>query len=208
MLPCVRGVFDHAGPTTPRLRGVVGVAFCSDKQHRHPGCQMFRGSIPGPHVPLSTLGTCPRGHTPMTRGHRGWLTLRCTALASATPHRSSRRFLSDFRDSTANERGPPHCQRRRRPRRNRAATARALPRAFGNPARCVTARRTFGSTTRSTARVALTLTRETRRGGPGPRRRGKPRSRGLADARRHGHQTNARDSRLRHNRSRPHLPSQ
>jgi len=47
--------------------------------------QYFRGSIPSPHVPLSTLQICRYRHTHMTRGQRGWLILHCTTLAFATP---------------------------------------------------------------------------------------------------------------------------
>jgi len=40
----------------------------------------------GLHVPLSTLGTGPRGQAPMTRGRDGSLLLPRTALSSATSH--------------------------------------------------------------------------------------------------------------------------
>lgn len=46
-------------------------------------------SIPGLHVPLSTLQAHPYGDAHMTRGQCGSLILHCTALASATPYQLS-----------------------------------------------------------------------------------------------------------------------
>src|SRR6266849_1848879 len=56
-------------------------------RHGHPGRLCFRGSIPGLHVPLSTLQAHPRGRAHMTRGHCGWLPLQCLALSSIAPCR-------------------------------------------------------------------------------------------------------------------------
>src|SRR5919106_1096069 len=50
--------------------------------------ETFRGSILRPRVPLSTLRRRPHGRPRMTRGHRDWLGLRRTELASATTCRS------------------------------------------------------------------------------------------------------------------------
>ena len=47
----------------------------------------FRGSIPGPHLPLSTLRARPRGRTCMTRGRCGSLLLHRMALSSTAPRR-------------------------------------------------------------------------------------------------------------------------
>jgi len=52
-------------------------AFRSTQRRRHPGCTWFRGSILRPCVPLSTLHLHPCECRRMTRGHRGWLDLRC-----------------------------------------------------------------------------------------------------------------------------------
>ena len=59
----------------------------------------FRGSIPCPHVPLSTLRRAPRGAPRMTRGRRGALLLRREALSSFP----SCRFIPahSFRPSTS-----------------------------------------------------------------------------------------------------------
>ncbi len=64
----------------------VDIAFPFCTQGRHPKL-VFRGSIGGPPVPLSTLH--PRCHhrRRMTRGQRGSLLLRRRALASPTPRR-------------------------------------------------------------------------------------------------------------------------
>ncbi len=44
------------------------VAFRPKPGRRHSVQGLFRGSIPSPHLPLSTLATTPRGETAMTRG--------------------------------------------------------------------------------------------------------------------------------------------
>src|SRR5229473_2904778 len=61
------------------------VAFRFLPRRRRPGGVVFRGSLPGLHVPLSTL----RGRPRMTRGRCGLLTLHRTTLAFATPRRFS-----------------------------------------------------------------------------------------------------------------------
>ena len=59
------------GPVAPRDIGAPSVAFRILLRRRHPEPISFRGSIPGPHVPLSTLHPRPRGRRRMTRGRRG-----------------------------------------------------------------------------------------------------------------------------------------
>jgi len=49
---------------------------------------IFRGSIPGPPFPLSTLRLYPYGHLRMTRGRCGWLCLHRMELSSTTFCRS------------------------------------------------------------------------------------------------------------------------
>ena len=53
------GVFDLAGPVGARDIAPTGVAFPPNRQRRHPDFQIFRGSIPLLHVPLSTLRAQP-----------------------------------------------------------------------------------------------------------------------------------------------------
>ena len=53
-----------------------------------PRLTTFRGSIPGPPFPLSTLRLCPHGHPRMTRGRCGWLNLHRMELSSTTFCRS------------------------------------------------------------------------------------------------------------------------
>jgi hypothetical protein len=59
--------------------------------------ETFRGSILRPRVPLSTLRRRPLDRPRITRGHRDWLGLRRTELASATTCRSpgARRGFDD-----------------------------------------------------------------------------------------------------------------
>jgi hypothetical protein len=47
----------------------------------------FRGSIPGPHVPLSTLRPHSYPYTRMTRGQYGLLLLYCKRLSLSVTHR-------------------------------------------------------------------------------------------------------------------------
>jgi len=74
-LPCVRRVLDHARPKyTLRKRCIL---FClpiplKSSTPRH---MSFRGSIPGPHVPLSTLRLQFYNCNRMTRGQCGSLIL-------------------------------------------------------------------------------------------------------------------------------------
>jgi hypothetical protein len=54
-------------PQASRANDVCGVAFRPKPRRRHSGPRLFRGSIPRPYLPLSTLATSPRGQTAMTR---------------------------------------------------------------------------------------------------------------------------------------------
>ena len=75
------------GPVVPRDGGTSGVAFRLSPRRRHPRGSLFRGSIPGPHVPLSTLHPRPHGRRRMTRGRRESLALRRMTLSFTTPRR-------------------------------------------------------------------------------------------------------------------------
>ena len=56
-----------------------------------PKLTLFRGSIPGLHVPLPTLRAPPYGRTRMTRGQCDSLSLHCMKLSFTTFRRFSRR---------------------------------------------------------------------------------------------------------------------
>src|SRR5262249_3661570 len=71
----------------------------------------FRGSIPGLHVPLSTLPPGPCGPADMTRGHRGSLALRCRT----PPFLASCRFIP-ARHAGHLTQVPPHSEAERRSR--------------------------------------------------------------------------------------------
>jgi hypothetical protein len=81
------GVSDRAGPLVRSHVVHDSVAFRLGSQRRHPGLENFRGSIPGLRVPLSLLRLPPHGDLRLTRGRRGLLTLRRTALSSTPPCR-------------------------------------------------------------------------------------------------------------------------
>ena len=83
----------HGSRTTPDLTGTrvcvpPNVAFPLQAHGRHPVC-VFRSSIPGPSMPLSTLHPAPRGTQRKTRGQDGSLLLSCGAPSSPT----TRRFI-------------------------------------------------------------------------------------------------------------------
>jgi len=50
------------GPLASHGNDAIGVAFrlCPGRRHPEVGIHWFRGSIPGPHIPLSTLHLRPR----------------------------------------------------------------------------------------------------------------------------------------------------
>jgi len=100
--PTARGpVPSHDGSGLP-IDG-TGVAFRVPRLRRHPEVICFRGSIPGPHVPLSTLRRHPHGCLRMTRGRCGSLLLHRMALSSTT----SRRFIPAHRGSERGHRFSP-----------------------------------------------------------------------------------------------------
>jgi len=78
-----RGLGPRGGGT------VLAIAICSVLPSETydavgpPKSFCFRGSIPGPHVPLSTLRPCPHGQRRMTRGQCGSLLLHHAGLAPA-----------------------------------------------------------------------------------------------------------------------------
>lgn len=98
---CVRtcsGSLTAQGPVVPRDIGTTGFAFRFPPQRRHPGVPAasatghgFRGSIPGPHFPLSTLRPRPCERRRMTRSRCGSLFLHRMTLSFTTPRRFSRR---------------------------------------------------------------------------------------------------------------------
>jgi hypothetical protein len=74
------GVSTRAGGLRPRrVAGALALARTS--------VLPSRGSMLRPCVPLSTLRREPCGSRRMTRGHRGWLGLRCETLSFSTPCR-------------------------------------------------------------------------------------------------------------------------
>jgi hypothetical protein len=73
--PC-EGSLTMRGRIDARHGAPARVAFRSSLQRRHPGLETFRGSIPCPPVPLSTLRRHPYGWLRMTRGRRDWLVQR------------------------------------------------------------------------------------------------------------------------------------
>ena len=95
VLACMLRVSDRAGSKSVS-RYATPPVLPSDlvRQRRHPevatACAMvvqFRGSIPGLHVPLSTLHLRPCGRRCMTRSQCGSLALHCMKLSFTTPCR-------------------------------------------------------------------------------------------------------------------------
>lgn len=91
---CLRacaGSVTARGPYLPRQCGKHGVAFGISPLPRHPGPpvafatgHVFRGSIPGPHDPLSTLRPPPYESARMTRSRRSWLSFQRMKLSFTT----------------------------------------------------------------------------------------------------------------------------
>jgi len=69
------------------ILGAADVAFSSGNSLGTWKLTLFRGSIPGLRVPLSTLRAYPYGRVHMTRGHREWRALQCANSSFATPCR-------------------------------------------------------------------------------------------------------------------------
>src|ERR1019366_7637041 len=81
----------HGSRTTPGLSGTrvcvpASVAFPLQAHGRRPR-YVFRSSIPGPSMPLSTLHPAPHGARRKTRGQDGSLLLSCGAPSSPTVRR-------------------------------------------------------------------------------------------------------------------------
>ncbi len=74
-------------PHTPCHIDMWSVAFRALENRRHSNLNLFRGSIPSLHVPLSTLRYALTGRQRMTRGQCGWLNLHCWTLSFLTPCR-------------------------------------------------------------------------------------------------------------------------
>ena len=85
------GLATARGPSAPCHGGTAGVAFRYPRQRRHPEVtrlaagRQFRGSIPGLHVPRSTLRLRPYGRRRMTWGRCGRLRLHRMTLSFTTP---------------------------------------------------------------------------------------------------------------------------
>ena len=93
MFPDVLGVLDRAGSARDSRSRPVRYGLPQRRGRRHPGVVVFRGSIPSPPVPLSTLRLTPCGLLRMTRGRCGSLLLHRMTLSFT----ASRRFLSAHR---------------------------------------------------------------------------------------------------------------
>ena len=87
-LTCTR---SPTAPGSPAASATVDMAFPFSPNTRK---EIFRGSIGGPPVPLSTLHPRCRHRRRMTRGQRSSLNFHCGALASPTP----RRFIPALSD--------------------------------------------------------------------------------------------------------------
>ena len=90
VFPCVPEVFDRAG--NKRLSHYRCVRYCLPLRPTTSAPWTligFRGSIPSPHVPLSTLRSGPCGPQRMTQGRCGSLHLHRMTLSFTTPHRFS-----------------------------------------------------------------------------------------------------------------------
>ncbi len=92
-LPCKQLPYVHR-VSGPRGGGIVlaiserfHVAFRSYDYVGPPKLFSFRGSIPGPHVPLSMLRLHSYEYTRMTRGQHGSLLLSCERLSLSATHR-------------------------------------------------------------------------------------------------------------------------
>ena len=92
------GSVTARGPVTPRAIGVPGVAFRLPLRRRHPEVTAVRGSIPGPHVPRSTLHPRPRERRRMTRG-------RCGSRANTLPVLAGAQEVQNDTQRTARARG-------------------------------------------------------------------------------------------------------
>jgi hypothetical protein len=81
------GVSDRAG--SKRISRYRSAPYCLPLvvQRQHPELWGLHGSIPGPHVPLSTLHPCSYEQRLMTRGRCGSLFLHRVTILFTTLHR-------------------------------------------------------------------------------------------------------------------------
>ena len=87
VFPYVPGVCDRAGSRDASRYRRPGCGLPHPPTASAPQSNCFRGSIPGPHVPLSTLHLRSYERRRMTRGRRGSLALRRMTLPFTTPCR-------------------------------------------------------------------------------------------------------------------------
>ncbi len=80
--------YDHAGSSDRSRYRSRSCCLPPVGQCRHPDRKAFRGSMAGPHVPLSTLRRLPRGTLRMTRGRCDSLHLHRGGLSPPAPCRS------------------------------------------------------------------------------------------------------------------------
>lgn len=85
--PCMHRVYDLAESSSRSPYRFRWCCLPSYGPRRHSEFRPFRGSIPGLHVPLSTLHAQSRNCPRMTRGRGGLLGLPRTTLSCATPRR-------------------------------------------------------------------------------------------------------------------------
>lgn len=85
--PYVLGVSDRAGSVHLLRYRFAPCCLPPVVQRRHPELLGFHGSIPGPHVPLSTLHPCSYEQRRMTRGRCGSLFLHRVTISFTTLHR-------------------------------------------------------------------------------------------------------------------------
>src|SRR5690606_27036541 len=85
------GSLTARSPAASRDVDATSIAFRRLLPRRRSGGSYFRGSVPGPHVPLSTLRRRPCEWLRMTRGRCGSLLLHRMTLSFTTPCRFDRR---------------------------------------------------------------------------------------------------------------------
>src|ERR1700745_1899867 len=83
------GSLTAQGSAAPHVFGTSDIAFHFLLRCRHPGVRLFRGSMAGLYMPLSTLQGWPRGQPHMTQGRYGSLDLYRMTLSFTTTCRFS-----------------------------------------------------------------------------------------------------------------------
>ncbi len=86
LFACVHGALDHAEPGWILRWRSTQCCLPKVGSRRRSEPIRFRGSIPSPHVLLSTLRRRPRGRQRMTRSRCGSLDLHRMKLSFTTPH--------------------------------------------------------------------------------------------------------------------------